>query len=276
MVRTRFVRFLLPLLVVGLLLLGGWTWLRQYTRHAITMRVPDLVGLDLEAAEALLVNRSLKALVIDSVHVDDMPKGSVVDQTPKAGVDVKPDRKVYLVLNARQPKMLDMPRLIDLSKRQAISVLEIIGLQVKELQYRPDPCVDCVVDQLYKGAPIAPDARIRHGEAITLVLGSGDNGERVEVPDVLGLTLAELSAVLNMASLNAGIIVDCEGCNTAEDSAFARVRRQSPAPGGTARVPMGSLIDVWLTTDTAGLRPTQGWNDPARYHSAEDTLDANP
>jgi hypothetical protein len=126
--------------------------------------------------------------------VEDRPKGSVVDQDPDAGREVKPGRKVYLVLNAHQPKMIDMPQLVDLSKRQALSVLEILGLKVRELLYKPDPCTDCVIAQLYKGRPIAADERIRRGEAITLVLGAGERGERVPVPALVGLTQRRCAA----------------------------------------------------------------------------------
>lgn len=270
-----FKRYILPILLLGLLLLGGWLWLRYYTLHNITMRVPDLVGLSLEESEAMLNGRRLEAMVIDSVYIEDLPKGSVVDQSPKAGVEVKPDRKVYLVLNASQPKMIDMPRLVDLSKRQAMSILEIIGLKVKELQYKPDPCVDCVVDQLYKGEPIVAETRIRKGESITLVLGSGDNGERVPVPELRGLTSNEVKSVLNMASLNLGIIVECVGCNSSIDSSLARVFRQSPGSNSMGRIAMGSMIDLWLTTDTAGLAPIPGWNDPTLYMNT-DSIDAVP
>lgn len=265
LMRSTLFRLLLPVAIGGLLLLAGWTWLRGYTRHGVAMRVPDLKGLSMEESQAMLEGRDLLAMVVDSVYIDDLPKGSVVDQSPPAGREVKPGRKVYLVLNANQPKMIDMPRLVDLSKRQAVSVLEIIGLKVKELQYRPDPCVDCVVEQLYKGQPIAADERIRRGEAITLVLGSGDKGERVAVPDLTGLTMRELRSVLLMASLNPGITVECVGCNNTIDSALARVRRQSPPVSAQSMIPMGSAIDVWLTMDTAGLRPVPGWNDPSRY-----------
>lgn len=269
-----FSRYILPVLFLGLLLLGGWLWLRSYTLHNITMRVPDMAGLTLEECDALLKSRQLQAVVIDSVYIEDRPKSSVVDQSPKAGVEVKPDRKVYLVLNASQPKMIDMPRLVDLSKRQAMSILEIIGLKVKELEYEPDPCVDCVVEQLYKGVPIAPETRIRRGESITLVLGSGDNGERVPVPGLRGLTNAEVQAVLNMASLNLGIIVECAGCNSSSDSTLARVYRQSPGSNSMGRIAMGSMIDIWLTTDTTGLAPAPGWDDPSRYMNT-DSLDAD-
>ncbi len=268
--------FVLPLLLALALLFAGWLWLRSYTKHNVAMRVPDLKGMTFSEAESMLEGRELRALVIDSVYSDELPKGSIVEQDPAAGIDVKPGRKIYLVLNASQPKMIDMPRLVDLSKRQAISVLEIIGLKVQELQYRPDPCVDCVIAQLYKGTPIAPEQRIRRGESITLVLGSGDRGERVPVPDLGGLTHAEVQMVLNMASLNLGVLVECEGCNTAADSTLARVRRQSPPANANDRIALGSTIDIWLSADTAGLKPNDGWNDPARYtrnDTVEDVLE---
>lgn len=265
----RLLPVLAPVVVAVALLLVGWAWLRGYTRHNELMRVPDLAGATLAEAEALLAKRDLSAVVIDSVFVEDRPKGTVVDQDPDAGKEVKPGRKVYLVLNANQPKMIDMPKLVDLSKRQALSVLDILGLKVKEMQYKPDPCVDCVIAQLYKGHPIAPDERIRRGEAITLVLGAGEKGERVPVPDLTGLSMADVQLVLNMASLNLGVQVECLGCNTAADSAFARVRRQSPAAGASNRIALGSTIDLWLTADTAGLRPADDWNDPSRYTSPD-------
>jgi hypothetical protein len=50
------------------------------------------------------------------------------------------------------------------------------------------------------------------------------------------------------------------------------VYRQSPAVDPNNRIAMGSVIDLWLTTDTAGLRPQSGWDDPSRYIT-NDTLD---
>ncbi len=269
--RRRVLPILLPVLLVGLLLVGGWSWLRGYTKHGVTMRVPDLRAMTLEEATEILARRELSVLVIDSVHTDELPKGSVVEQDPRAGVEVKPGRKVYLVMNADQPKMIDMPQLVDLSKRQALSVLDILGLKVRELQYKPDPCTDCVIAQLYKGEPIAPDTRIRRGEYVTLVLGSGEKGGRVPVPDLHGLTNAEVGMVLNLASLNLGVVVDCEGCNTAADSALARVRRQSPVAAPHNRIALGSMIDIWLTSDTTGLKPSPGWDDPDRYRTNSET-----
>ncbi|MBS1547909.1 MAG: PASTA domain-containing protein [Bacteroidetes bacterium] len=247
--------FLAPVLIAAVLLGGAWLWLAGYTRHNQTEKVPNVRSQTFADAEAALDQLGLKAEVIDSVYNDDAPKGTVVGQDPDSGKFVKRDRTVYLVMNAVQPKMLNMPNLVNLSKRQAISVLDIIGLKVAGMEYRPDPCMDCVVAQLYKGTPIVADARIRKGEAITLVLGKGQDGEQVPVPDVRGLGFEEMKAVLNLASLNLGIVVEVQGCNTGCDTALAKVARQSPTPGPDVLISPGGLVDVWLTMDTTTVTP---------------------
>jgi beta-lactam-binding protein with PASTA domain len=273
MTRRSLFRFLAPVVVALLLVLLGWIWLRAYTRHDESVNVPDLKGMTIQEASVALEGHELLVEVIDSVYNDELPKGTVVDQDPPAGREVKPDRRVYVVMNAMEPKMINMPALVNLSKRQAISVMEIVGLKVKEMQYRPDPCVDCVVAQLYKGKPIEAEARVRRGESITLVLGSGANGERVLVPDLRGSSMADVRMVLNMSSLNLGVVVECRGCNTSADSAFARVFRQSPAAASNNLIAMGSTIDVWLDTDTTGLKPVFNWKDSLIQRNDTDAVD---
>lgn len=242
-----------PVLLAAALLLGAWLWLDIYTRHDQQEQVPDLRTLTVQEAEQALAAMGLHAEVIDSVYNDEAAKGTVVDQDPDSGRFVKPGRTVYLVMNASQPKMLNMPDLVNLSKRQAISVLEILGLKVAEMQYRPDPCLDCVLAQLHKGAPIAPDTRIRKGESITLVLGEGQHGERVPVPDVRGMGFAEMKAVLHMASLNLGLVVEVKGCNSGCDTALAKVARQFPV--SEELLSTGGMVDVWLTMDSTAVAP---------------------
>ncbi|MEO8068098.1 MAG: PASTA domain-containing protein [Flavobacteriales bacterium] len=272
--RTRILRTLAPVVLAALILLVGFLWMNNWTRHNEKVVVPDLKGMTLEEAQAALTKRGLSAEIIDSVYNDEVPKSSVVDQEPDADAEVKPERRIYLTMNASQPKMLNMPALVNLSKRQAISVLDILGIKVKEMTYRPDACIDCVIDQLYKGSHIAADERIRRGESVTLVLGSGESGERVTVQDVRGLTLAELGMVLNMASLNIGVVVSCDGCNTAGDSALARVYRQSPSAGVNNLIALGGTIDVWLTADTTDLKPDSALFDSSRWSTFQQKLRA--
>jgi len=253
--------YLLPVLASSLLVIGGWLWLRGYTRHGASVQVPDLEGLTMPEALQRIDSLDLHVMVVDSVYTDDARKGTIVYQDPDPGVSVKPGRMVYLMLNATRPKMIDMPQLVDLSKRQALSVAEIVGLKVSEMRYRPDACVDCVLEQLYKGRKIPAGKGILRGARIVLVLGSGMAGERVPVPDLTGTPYAELDETLNRASLNIGVVVTCDGCNTSEDSALARVYRQSPRAELNNMMAMGGLVDVWLTLDSAVVNPLMRASD---------------
>ncbi len=255
--KKRLFLILAPVLLAALLITGAWWWMGSYTRHNEQVRVPDLKALSIAEATRALEAIGLQAEVIDSVYSEEAPKATVVDQDPDSGKFVKPDRTVYLVMNATQPKMLNMPDLVNLSKRQAISVMEILGLKVAEVQYKPDACVDCVLAQLYMGQPIAPESRIRKGEGITLVLGQGQQGgEPVPVPDLRGMAYEEMKAVLAMASLNLGLVVEVQGCgNSGCDTALARVMRQIPAPGPAEMIAPGGMVDVWLTMDTTAVTP---------------------
>lgn len=245
-----------PLVLAAALILAAWFWAGAYTRHDVKVEVPEPKALQFDAAAQALEALDLRAEVIDSVYTDEAPKGTVVDQDPKAGQYVKPDRTIYLVMNATQPKMLNMPDLVNLSKRQAISVMEILGLKLAALEYRPDPCLDCVVAQLYKGQPITAESRIRKGESITLVLGQGEGGEGVPVPDLRGMGFSEMKAVLGMASLNLGMVVEVKGCgNSGCDTALATVVRQFPQAGAAETIRPGGMVDVWLTMDSTLTAP---------------------
>ncbi len=56
MLRNPLFKFLLPLLAVGIILFGGWLWLRNYTKHNDARRVPDMKGLFFEEAQKMLAN----------------------------------------------------------------------------------------------------------------------------------------------------------------------------------------------------------------------------
>jgi hypothetical protein len=89
----------------------------------------------------------------------------------------------------------------------------------------------------------------------------------------MGLPLVDVHMVLNMSSLNLGVVVECRGCNTKADSAFARVFRQSPGASANNLVAMGGIIDVWLDTDTTDLAPIINWRDSLIQRNDTDAVD---
>ena len=236
-------------LLLVLIVFGTLFWLRAFTQHGESVGVPDLGGYPLHKLDDVVATASLNYEVTDSIYSDDFPRGVVLQQNPLPGRRVKEGRTVFLTVNSVLPEMVAMPELTGRSRRNAIPLVEIAGLQVEALSYKPDEsCTDCVVDQLYKGKQITAGTQIRKGEKITLVLGRQSN-ERTAIPRLLGLTYEDAYGLLNAYSLNMGQILACQGCETAKDTSNAFVVNQLPVPHEAAS--LGSFVDLYLTTDSA-------------------------
>jgi beta-lactam-binding protein with PASTA domain len=256
-------RFVMHIALIGIfVVLTIWVtqlWLGSFTRHGKSVDVPDLSGLTIDRLDVVLNNTDLSYEITDSLYSEDFPRGVVIQQNPEPGSAVKRGRTIFLSVNSKLPEMVPMPGLSGKSLRIAIPVLEISGLQLESLQYKPDEsCTDCVIGQLYKGQPIKEGTKIRKGEKITLVLGQ-QSRDRTRVPSLLGFTYTEASELLNSQSLNMGVVLVCSGCNTADDSASAFVINQSP--GRNNEVNLGSFIDVFLSTDSTMANDFQTMDD---------------
>ncbi len=241
------INILLIAIVIFLIIQGMLFWLNTYTRHGESVSVPDLSGLTFDQLSVTLSNTDLFYEITDSIYSEEFPRGVVILQNPLPGKQVKEGRTIFLTVNSLLPEMVPMPALTGKSRRIAVPVLEISGLELEALEYKQDEsCTDCVVDQLYKGETIAPGTKIRKGEKIVLVLGQ-QSGEMTAVPYIVGFTYTEASDILIASSLNMGQVITCEGCETAEDTIAAFVVNQSP--GRRNRVGFGSAIDVFLSKE---------------------------
>jgi beta-lactam-binding protein with PASTA domain len=258
---SHFVRFLVSrvfwinVLVAILLVAGGLFgilyYLDTYTKHGEVIDVPEFVGMHSTETE-LAINQkgSLQTEVSDSLFVKGKAGGTILDQHPAAGNFVKEGRTIYLTVAAEQPVTIKMPKLVDRSLRQATSILETYGLVVGDKRYKPDMCVNCILEQNMDGKEIRVGERIRKGSVIDLVVGQGLSNELVEVPYLKEFTTEMANDLLQSKSLNLGSLLFDETVENADDSAKAIVYRQIPPFSQEPSVRMGASIDLFLTLDT--------------------------
>ncbi len=230
--------------------------LRIYTHHGEALSVPDLFGYTLEEADSVIIDRMMTYKVIDSVYIQELEKGTVVEQNPKPNFKVKENRTIFITMNAQSPEKIVMPKVTEVSLRQAEALLTSHGLRLGELIYKPDVAKNYVLDQQHEGQQMAPGDTIVKGSTIDLVLGTGLGGQATGVPDLLGLSWREADDVTKDAFLNLGLPIYDNSILTEEDSLNARIYRQKPMAGRQIQIPMGSYIDVWLTADSVKLQET--------------------
>ena len=89
-------------------------WLRGYTLHGKEVTIPSVIGMSQEEADIVLRGNALHLVIVDSTFSDKAPLGTVVEQTPPALSHAKPDRPVYVVMNARTRRMIPLPELLPL------------------------------------------------------------------------------------------------------------------------------------------------------------------
>jgi beta-lactam-binding protein with PASTA domain len=250
---------LLIAIFTALVVFLTFQWLGLYTMHGDSITVPSVQGKSLDEIEILLANSDMTYEVTDSIFSDEYPKGTVVSQTPEAGDEVKQGRTIYLTLNRRLIEMVTVPDIIGKSKRIAVTTLEISGLRLNSLRYKPDEsCTDCVVGLEYMGEEVSPNEKLVKGSRVNLILGQSSNVPTT-TPDLLGLTYSEAYQLIISSSLNMGSIVYCEGCESAEDSAKAFVVNQRPMRNEMTN--LGSFVDLYLTTDTSEVNGLQQLTD---------------
>ena len=224
--------------------------LKIYTRHNNDLSVPDFAGLTLTEAVEAAKTRDLRIEVFDSVFLTDFPKGTVVEQHPRAGFKVKKNRMIFLTMNAMNPEKVAAPNLVDLTFRQATAKLESFGLKVGHISYEPNIALNLVLAQRISGHALTPGDSIVKGAKVDLVLGKGLSDELTAVPDLIGLNLEEARILASDRFLSIGAAVHDQTVITPEDESRSIVFKQKPESGSNLTLPQGSAIDVWVTLDS--------------------------
>lgn len=218
-----------------------------YTHKGESLPVPDFSGKTMAEAQQMARKMNLRFEVEDSVYKAGRKPGTILMQNPGAGRRIKSGRLVYLTLVAAVPVQEEVPKLTDISLRQAKVLLEAKGFVLGKVDYIPSEFSDLVLEQKNKGVPIVPGTRLFSGETIDLVVGRSGSGSETTVPDFSGMTLAEAQALLGTRQLQPGSVIFDTSVASHADSMAARVVSQFPKADSTVFVPSGSLIDFVLS-----------------------------
>jgi serine/threonine-protein kinase len=198
------------------------------------VKVPQLVGLKLEAATRLLASLGLKPQ--PTVVASDKAKGTVLDQGTDAGTKVSRGTAVALTV-AKGPNLVAVPALRGLTQAKAQAELSAAGLTGVFHQVKSAVAPGTVVAQ---SPAAATKAKAGTKVNVNVSAGAGD----VTVPDVTQMD--EATAVSTLEAL--GLKVDL--VNVVGASPQGTVVRQDPPADSTA--PKGSKVRLSISDGSAG------------------------
>ena len=221
--------------------------LNYYTRHGSGVPVPKLTDLNISRASALLENQGFDYKV-DSVYLPDKAPGTVVQQDPDPGTNVKENRTIYLTIITTKAPNINLPDLENLAFREATATISNNGLKLGDTTYRSDIARNRVLEVRFAGQVIKAGTKLPKGSSIDLVLGDGKGASEVEIPDLTNQELDAAKFVISQSGLTLGSVT-YEGSIT--DSTKVIIKSQLPMKtDSAAKVSIGTRINLVVTQGT--------------------------
>lgn len=240
------------IIILILLFFSSLFWITGFGKIE---KVPNVTGQNYIAATKFLEEKGFEIVVQDSLYIDTIAKQAVIRQSPEADAIVKSGRTIYLTINRTIPPQVEMPNLTGFSRKSAEMYLLSLGLKMGEINYKPDIARNSVLEQLVNNSPIKPGTKIPIGTTISFVLGSGDGGAEVNVPNLVGMTVGQARTYLSTMNITIGSIA---AISSITDSANAFIIRQIPdiltdsigLDGMRVhnKIRTGKLIDIYISS----------------------------
>ncbi|HKI88964.1 MAG TPA: PASTA domain-containing protein [Draconibacterium sp.] len=243
-------QLVIAVILFAVLLFGIMKGLKIYTHHGESFSVPNFTGMKIGDVKQLASQKKFRIEVNDSVYVHDEAPGAVVDQVPEPGFKVKENRLIYLTINSISPEQVFVPKLTDISFRQAQVLIENCGLEIGQISYEPSEYNDLVLRVQIDSTDIETGQKLAKGTSIDLIIGRTQGNTTTPLPNLIGLPVLKAQSAITNAMLNPGVLIFDDSVINSEDSLNARVWRQRPDPKVSASVNLGTSIDLWLTVDS--------------------------
>ncbi|WP_093801250.1 Stk1 family PASTA domain-containing Ser/Thr kinase [Streptomyces sp. Wb2n-11] len=194
------------------------------SRGPETVRVPDVGRLPLAEARDKLKKAGLAPGIVTRTFDEDVPRGSVVSTTPRAGTERHPDSAIALVVSKGAP--VEVPDVTGESVEDATTELEEAGLTVKVAPGR-------VTSREEAGSVVRQSAaegdRLAEGDTVTLTVSKGPR--MVSVPDVVGDDVDDAKRTLREAGFE--VKVDRPFLSFSDKIASQSVEEGDEAPEGS-------------------------------------------
>ena len=233
--------WLLLLVLLALVIGGGWFGYKAMTASPETTAVPTVLGMNQDAAEQSITNAGLTVGSVTEEPSADYPAGQVSQQSPTAGDQVSLETAVDLVISTGKPQ---------------VQLPNVVGAQcqaAKDQILQADPTLvvqwgredsDEPRDTVIRMEPAA-STMVESGSSVRLILSNGPK----QVPDVVGKQQAQAVRLINEAGFKPSVVLSNDPSQPA-----GVVISQSPPSGQTQ--PQGTIITIVVSSYTPSPSPT--------------------
>jgi eukaryotic-like serine/threonine-protein kinase len=228
-----------------------------------SLSVPDLIGMSLEEAREELDRLGLQNRV-EFRFDSEVEENRVISQSPTAGMKVKADYPIELIVSAFE-NAAEVPDVLYKLADDARFALEDEGFVVGELQY--------AFSDLPKGTVIRQEPRagnaFQEGGTVHLVISEGPEIATVIMPNVVGVEIDSAQTTLTQLNLTVGSVQE----EFSNEYVEGRILRQS-VPAGR-EVAENTTITLTVSKGSEAAQVEDPVLEPADPDTTVDPPDQN-
>ena len=220
---TTIVAVATSILVVALVLfMVGKVIMSQMEQNNKEFIVGDYVGMNYKDVVRMLENNNIRVNPVEKYN-DNVPEGEIFYQDRGEGETLIPGEFSEIEIHvSKGPEYFEIPDFRRTDYRQAGSILRENGLLVvEELEYSDTVAIDYVIRT---DPPM--NVKVKNGDTVVLYRSIGPEIRTTKVPDLIGKTRVEATALITERKLKVGEVYPEDMASVVD-----KVTRQVPEPG---------------------------------------------
>ncbi len=236
---------IIVLLCIAFVVMVDKVLMPLYISQGSVKVVPDVLNMQYEDASKRLRQAGLTA--IKSYHVkylSGVDSNIVLSQMPEAGVEVKPGRNVYLVVNKLEKPSFPMPDLLGRPELDAQETAARMDLKLQNVQISSVTKAEENGRVLSQSIPA--QTMVKAGSAVSIIVGrfevSAEGMKKLTMPDVLGMSLDQATQAVADAGLKLGKVTTEYSASLVPNTVI------SQKPAVNAYVSPDQLVELTVVT----------------------------
>ncbi|MGH9396316.1 MAG: PASTA domain-containing protein [Terriglobia bacterium] len=221
-IRFLFRLFLLFTFLAAVVVISAITTIRL-TINGNQETLPNLVGVNLDAAETVADGMGLEVKVDDKLFSSKYAATQVISQEPPPDTRVKAGQHVHVLVSLGAPR-IEVPDLVGSSARVGQILAVQKGLTVGDVVHVHWP--GSQADQIVAQDPPASTTEI-HSPAINFLVALGPTPPAYVCPDFAGMRLDQVRAMIQ----SGGFAIGKANPVTGSTASSGTILGQSPSPG---------------------------------------------
>jgi serine/threonine-protein kinase len=223
---------LLAIFVIDVLIMPGVVSISRGT-----VKVPSVQGLTLEEGREKFFGASLLTEIKSWEYNDRIADSVILNQTPEEGTRVKKGRRIFVTVS-KGKETTRVPEVKFMTERQAKAELRKFGFTPGDVKKEFN---DMVVANKVIGTDPACGTPLSREIQVDLIVSKGSKATSVEMPNIVGETLADAQKKIEESGLRMGTV------SYKNDPSLAAgiIVSQSISPG--EKIPLESSVEVTVS-----------------------------